>query len=361
MSGTTTIETGPVTRRSRADRPDRQIHREEPETEVSIEGRGFEAPEDALAESQRIIKQRETERDQARQQAATAETARQTAEAQARAAQASRADDRTVAVQANLEAGKSEVSAAKLAYASARESGVVADEIAAQEALAQATFKVNEAQRELQWIQAQPKRQPQQHQTNVPSAAARQWMNDHPLYQQPDSVPGAADYKRRALELHNEAIESGCVNGSVAYIRHIDDGMRNDFGDDHGQVGGQRMSRERDDGYQPRGGEAMRPSGRSGEREGSGGWKTARIPLGHNGAMAVVKYQGPPDARRIQFANERDFENFREGAEVTYRSDFEKNEKLAIGKYVNDHIEAAADGYEDLKRGDGQAWGSSDR
>lgn len=100
----------------------------------------------------------------------------------------------------------------------------------------------------------------------------------------------------------------------------------------------------------------MRPSG-AGGGEGGGGWKTARIPLGHNGSMAVVKYQGPPDARRIQFANERDYENFREGAEVTYRDEFSRNEKLAIGKYVNDHIEAAADGYEDLKRGDGQAWG----
>lgn len=356
---TTTIETGQPTRRSRADRPDRQIHREETEREpeVSIES-GFQEPDDALAESQRIIKQRETERDQARRQAQDAENARRAAEQQAQQAQAGRVDDRAAAVAERLESGKNALSAAKLAYASAREAGSVPDELAAQQAMSEAIFSVNEAQRELQWIQAQPRQQAQQQAAGM-SPAARQWIADHPLYTEPDTNEDAETYRAQAQYFHGAAIRSGHQDGSDAYIRYIDQALTRKFGDGHGQVGGQRMSREREDGgYQPRGGDGMRPSGAGAGSGGGGGWKTARIPLGHNGTMAIVKYQGPPEARRIQFANERDFENFREGAEVTYGAEFAQNEKHAIGLYVNAHIDAADGGYEDLKRGDGQAWGS---
>ena len=350
----TTIDTAP-TRRPRSER--QKPEEDAPESQVTIEPPSSEpepeapsAADNALADTRRLLKQAEDDRNAATARARAADAARLAAEQNANT---TRISDRAGTVNANLEAGKSEVSAAKVAYAAAREAGDVAAEIAAQELLSSGNFKVQEANRELEWLKGQADRakmpaapEPEEYK---PSAAAQRWLDEHPRFNADD------DYRAAAEGLHGRALAAGKPNGSQEYVDYIEAGMTRLFGEGHGQAGGGRSKNvDRSDDQPLRGGEGMRPSG-GGSSDG-GAWRTARIPLGHMGGVAIVKYRGPPENRRIQFTKPEDMDNFKEGAAVSYRALYERDPNRAIADYVNDHIAAHDEGYSDMKTGDGQGY-----
>lgn len=350
-------ETNEITRRSRADRPARQVHRDDAPERPSVTVEGMEqqvSPEDALANSRQQLTAKDQQIARERQQ-------RVDAERRAAAAESTGATARQTVLGSLVETAKAEQAQARAAMKSAREAGDVDAEAQAIEDLSAASGRLNQAAGELEWIKNQPKPQPTPNtngQANGPSAAAQRWLDEHPRYKTD------VDYRRYANGLNNEAIsELGLREGSQEYIDHIERGMTDKYGEGHGH--GEQGRQHMDRGQPPSRGDTV-PASRGGGGGGSAssaGWKTVRVPLGHNGKMAEVLYQDRSDGSRgIKFKSREDQENFKEGARTVSPRLYEKDENQALAEYTQDHINMALEGYQDeqgsyMKTGDGQTFG----
>lgn len=349
-----------ITRRSRAERPERQVHREEPEQpQVVIEGYDAGTPEAAIADTAKQIKESADRANAAEKRARDAEAARVAAEAASAAAARGRQGDRAIVVQSIIESAQAELEGAKLAYKTAREAGNIDDEVDAQALIAAATSKLSEHQRESAWLAAEAKRPAPVQQTNQTPPAVAAWFDSHPRFQADD------DYRAYAEGLHNAALRAGKNGRDQDYVDWIEARLTQKFGEGHGtaeagttaeQGGGRRTV---SDPSRDRGGDSLPPSrGNTGR---SGGMKEARIPLGHNGAVAIVRYEGTPNnPTRIKFASREDADNFREGARLNARL-YEADPDKALVDYVTEHLMAHDEGYDDLRRGDGETFGRNER
>lgn len=348
-------DTTEITRRSRADRPARQVHRDDAPERPSVTVEGMEqqvSPEDALANSRQQLTAKDQQIARERQQ-------RVDAERRAAAAESTGATARQTVLGSLVETAKAEQAQARAAMKAAREAGDVDAEADAVEALSSATGRLGQAAGELEWLKTQPKPQPTPNtngQANGPSAAAQRWLDEHPRYQTD------VDYKRYANGLHNEAVsERNLQAGTQEYIDFIERGMTDHYGEGHGHgEQGRQQMREA-----PSRGDTV-PASRGGGGGGSAssaGWKTVRIPLGHNGSMAEVLYQDRSDGSRgIKFKRLEDQANFKEGARTVYPRLYEKDENLALAEYTQEQIQMNLEGYQDeqgpyMKTGDGQTFG----
>lgn len=345
MSGSQEI----ITRRPRGERQQDDGGGQQAAPSVTIERPEEISPEDALAESRRQLQASQQQTADARRQAREAQQIAQRASAQAQEATTARVSDREVAVTSVLDGAKAEVTAAKAAYRAAREAGDVDAEIAAQELLASATMRAGAATAELDRIKAAPKPQPQAqpNQQGGPSPEAQAWLDAHPAYNTDRK------YKAIANEAHNEALRAGHRDGSQSYVDFIDGVMTEEFGDGHGQVGDQQVQ-------QPRGGRQQQQSARANGGDGlppsrggggsQGGYKTLDTPLG------AVQFRQGRDGKieSIKFASASTADNFREGAETSFRRLYETNPDQALADFATETIQEYLEGGETIRSGDGR-------
>lgn len=118
MSESLTVEQEP-TRRSRRDRPDREIHRDaEPSVQIEAVSEQI-SPEQALADTQAQLKERDRQLAEERRLKQQETQARQKAENTAAQANVARQTDRTSVVSSAIEAAQAEQAAAELALTQA--------------------------------------------------------------------------------------------------------------------------------------------------------------------------------------------------------------------------------------------------
>lgn len=203
------------------------------------------SPEEALAEAQRQIEAKDQQLAAERERVSRAERERDEAKRVGTEAHTDRLTQQEVAISSALAAGKAKKTAAQAKMRQARESGDFEGESAAIDEISAANFEVmraEEAQRQFtQWKQRQPKPEERQQQTRQetrnqgePTAEAQRWLDEHPRYS------SDAEYRADANASHQAAIESGCMEGSQAYINYIENRMTRLYGENHGQVGGQQ-------------------------------------------------------------------------------------------------------------------------
>lgn len=355
----TVIETNLPTRRRLSERPERMVHREEENPSVTIDASVAPSPSEALADSRRQLQDRDRQLTAERAARAEAERARHAAEQQAAAHAHARSNDRLTAAAAALEAATAEQQAAELAWEAAEEAGDIKQKIAAQKQLSTATFRVASASAEVEQLKQQQPTQPtqtqQQPNPNQPSAAAQRWIAEHPRFtagQRPDASPEDREYFADAMAAHHAAIAAGYPSNSEAYIEAINQRMDRLYPEDGNTAPPPRRQETnmRDDTAPPSRGSAGRQ-----------GWRTAKVNLGENGAIATIEYREEGGGRRVRFGSERDRANFEDGAKTCFPSLWEKNPKEALGEYVNDHIEHIMEGSPDLKIGDGRIYGRGEQ
>lgn len=339
MSGSTEI----VTRRSRADRPEREVHARDPETPaVVIEApTATISPEEALADAHRQLKESDRRSADSRRQAREADARARQAEAAAAQATAGRSTDRATVVASAIDAAKAELTSARTAKRLAREAGDIDAEIQADDLAGAAQYRLQAATAEAEYLKANPPPKPGPVRSDGGagmSAAAQRWVDDHPAF---NSDP---DYQDAALLQHRKALRAGHKDGSPEYIDFIEDAMTEMYGDGHGQEEGARPVAQQPRQQQQRQaaprGDAVPPSRNTG---GNHGWKTVDTGMGR------VEYQDRPGGQRAIRFSESDRENFEDGARIS---------KMDLSDYVNDHIthaqEIAAGGRGDIIRGDGE-------
>ena len=343
MSETTEV----VTRRSRAERSEREVHREV-EPAVEIEGGGGGGPEDALADTARQLRESNEQLAAQRRRTEEAERARREAEAQRDQAAGGRAQDRQTAVAAALESAKADGEAAALALRTAREAGDFDAEVQAQRRLNAADYRFNQAGAELEFLKNQPKPPPGA-KPGGPSPAAQKWLDDHPRYHEDQR------YRRFANGLHNEALQNGLADGSQSYVDYIERGMVEEFGQAHGRTP------PADGGYQPernermseRRGDGVPPARGANGAGGNAGWQKVSTPLGE-----VMMMKTATGGRRYRMGDDVK-ENMREGAQLNRT--YEKDPDQALASYVDDQVTMALEDYADdagsyFKRGDGESY-----
>jgi len=337
MSGTEVI-----TRRPRAGRE--RDDDDEAVPGVTIEQPDQISPEDALAESRRQLQASQQQTAEARRQAREAQQTAQRAAQQSQEATAARISDREVAFNSVLESAKAEITTAKAAYRLAREAGDVDGEIAAQEMLAGATMRAQNANAEIERIKAAPKpevqqrHQPTQQQGGM-TPEAQAWADAHPAF--------ASDrrYKALAVAAHEEAIEQGLQADTPAYFDHINDALTQEYGEGHGQVGGRQVQQQPRQRQQSDG---LPPSRHAGGAQ--GGYKTLSTPLGN------LSYRQSRDGRieSVKFADTATHENFKEGAETSFRKLFEADPDKALAEFATETIAEHLEGSETIRNGDGR-------
>lgn len=319
-----------IERRPRSERPQREVHREEPtQPKIVVEADADDgvSPADALAESRRQLQDNERRLAEERRLRTAAERNAQQAAAQAATA---RQSDRQAVLQSTISGAEGEISAAEAAYRSAREAGDVDAEIAASRTLAAATSRLDRATSELEWAKTQA---PQQQGQPGPSAAAQAWLDSHPLYFQDD------EYQAMAHVADKRAIAAGHKSGSDAYVAAVEKFMADKYGEGHGQIGGDPPVNNRQTPSRDRGGE-LTPSRRATPGGNTGGYKTADIPK-----YGSIQYREEADGtRRIRFTNPAQKADLEEFAGVC---------KMPFSDYVNDLIAAHEEGHRDVVRGDG--------
>lgn len=327
MSETLTVENEPATRRSRRERPEREIHRES-EPSVQIEDVSEQiTPEQALADVQQQLKDRDRQLADERRAKQQEVQARQRAEATAAQANSARTTDRTSVVASAIEAAQAEQAAAELALTQAHEMGDIKGVAAATKLLSGATYRLTQATAELEWLKNQPK-PAEQRQPDAPSEAAQRWLQDHPAFYSDEA------YRSTAEGAHNSALRAGHAAGSQPYIQHIEGIMRQVYGEGHGQGGG---TPRREAPRQASRGDSLPPSrgGSSG-----GGYKRVNIPT-----LGEVQYLDRSDGTRsIKFTSAAQAETFREGAEIS---------RMSLAQYADDQINHMLEGGGDIKIGDG--------
>lgn len=342
MSGTEEV----ITRRSRAERPEREVHRTPADDTPSVIVEGADdqvTPEEALAEAKRLLQDQQKQTADARKLQREADERRRAAEHAAAQAQTGRATDRQSAVAATIEQAKAEEANAIGAYRMARETGNVDAEIEASGALTTARMRLASATAEHEWLKTQPKTPavPAQ-QTSGMTEETKRWLDAHPAYH------SDRKYRGTAIEAHNEAIRSGRTEGSQEYVEYIDRIMTEEYGDGHGQIGHDPLSDYR---QQPAARQAPRsdaaPPSRRASGGGTGGWKTIDTDLGK------ILYQDRPDGTRgIKFDSSDTHARFVEGAQMN--RNYEKDPGRALADYTNEHILDAMEGGDTIKRGDGR-------
>lgn len=329
-----------VARRPLRERPQREVHRTERQPEVVIEPADEISPEEALAESRRLLQASDRQRQASERQAREAERQAEEARAQAQQAIASRAGDRQAVVSAAIESAKSEQSAAQAAYAQARSEGDIPAETAALTAMTSAAARLETATRELDWLksqaaQPQPAAQPVQQPKISPEA--ERWLSEHPAYNTDRT------YRAVANEAHGEALRKGHANGSQAYIDYIERVMTETYGEGHGQTGDQHVRSAATS--TPRHSDAAPASRRTSLSGSNNGYKAIEI-----GRLGKIFYQDRPDGSRgIKFSSVDQRQIFESGAETC---------RMDLSDYVNDQISHAREaeangGVGDIIYGDG--------
>lgn len=348
MSETLTIDDdAPEQRPGGRQRDTSRRHRPEPEgynePPVTFEQGGLISPEDALADSRAQIERAETRALEAQRLAAAASQREQQAAQQLAATTAARATDHHAVVASVVETAKAEQASARIAYRTAREAGDIDAEIAATEAMSSANVRLANAQGELARIQAQPKPQqapPQQQQAAGPSPEAQRWIDEHPAYQTD------AAYRGRALAAHEDAVRSGCIEGSPAYIRFIDQEMTATYGEGHGRTAGAQPLRQGNQqdmnrNQPPRSDSAPPSRGNSQGAAGHGGFVRQSTPAGD----LLVKKNGT-GGMSIRFTSDEQRAAFEDAASFS---------KMSLAEYSKSMLEGGSD---DLKIGEGQRFGA---
>jgi hypothetical protein len=234
VSETLTIDEGgqAVTRQPRRDRSDDLVSDASTSVAVADAGHADHDPERMLADSRKALEQRDQELADARKRENDARTQAARARDEVARANMGRATDRVAAVGSALEAAKADQTAAKLAKRAARESGDIDAEIAADELLASANYRLNQASGELNWLKqqgGQPQPQGDQGATGGgQSAEARAWLDAHPRYHTD------AAYRATANGAHSEALRAGKREGSQEYVDFIDQIVAQVYGENHG-------------------------------------------------------------------------------------------------------------------------------
>lgn len=307
------------TRRSRAERPAREIHRE-PDTSVVIEEDGADSvsPEEALADTTRQLRERDDQLATARRMQREAEQRRAEAE---RVAATTRGSASVTAI----EAATAEQSAAEAAYIRAREAGDLAAEIAANKALSAATMRLAAATYEADQLKSQAPAQ-QAARQNGPSPAAQAWLDAHPAYHTDRKYRGTAEVA------HGEAVRAGMPVGSQEYVDYIDQIMTQEYGAGHGQTGQREVTAPR------QGRSAAPPSHNHGGNR--AGWKSVRVP-----AVGEIQFQIGADGQpgRIK-ASQEILANLKEAAEFS---------RMSLEDYAKDLVQGSIEGNPDLIRGEG--------
>ncbi len=342
MSESLTIDTVAPTRRSRAERPEREVHTNE--TPI-VEAPTSISPEDALADVTRQLGEKDRQVADARRAARDAEQRREAAETEARQAQAARATDHQTVAASAIEAARADQAAARIAKRTAREAGDLDAEFTADEQLQSATYRIVQATSELERLKSAPKPVAPQQNGGGPSEAAQRWMDEHPRFYDPNDT-----YQGDALDAHAAALRRGLRDGSPEYIRHIDQTMTRLYGEGHGQSGGAARTEEPAPmAQQPRQSSAAPPA-RSQSGAAPGGYKRVSTLFG----PVDVRYQGGKIAG-VRFTSSAQHENFVEGAKLDKR--YESDPDRTLADYAMDHVqiglERAAGGSGDLVVGDG--------
>ena len=338
---TVTTESGETfVRQSRAQREPR-------EPAVQIETNI--SPEGAVADAREQLQAKDRQVAEARREAREADQRRQAAEAEVVRARETQAVDRQSVVAQALEGARSELTAAKMAIRSAREMGDVDAELAAQEAFQGATYRIAQANGELEHLKAQPRPSAQPRQTGR-SAESQKWLDEHPRFNTDRKYRGVA------IDAHNEALRNGLAEGGRDYVDHIDRVMTQEFGDGHGQEDGGEQQGARPVHNQPRrSGSTSLPPSRGGG-SGSGGWKTERTPLGD-----LLVQDRSDGTRGIRFPNAKVQSDFEEGAMLDKRASRSPEDfRRALAEYANEQVEIsreiAAGGNGDLVIGEGRSF-----
>lgn len=269
-------------------------------------------PEEALADMQRAVADKDRQLDEAKQ-------ARTRAEREAARAHAGRAVDRGAAVAGQLEAAKSEKDRAKAAKKAARESGDLEAEIAADEAFNAASFREMSASAELAALKADPTsaagRTTEPSQRGGYSPQAQSWIDNHPRFNSDTS------YKGTILRAHEQAVQDGIVEGSPAYFRELD---RVAATMEQQNGGGNSRTEERG-GTMPNGFQGAPPArgGSTGRGQGSGWEQTLLGPVQvSERADGKVQLKVPPELHA----------DFVEGAKIT---------GMDLGDYIYEQVQIA--------------------
>lgn len=234
-----------------------------------------QSPEEELAQTRRALEAKDADVSAANDRAARAEQEAAAAKRDASATTLGRLSDHEAALGSAIESAKSKKQAAATAYRSAREAGDMDAELAANELLAAATAELTQLSRDKQNFDAQKPRleaaakAPVQQQGG-PTAEAQAWIKSNPRYNA-DRV-----YQSVAVGLHSQAIDDGIAEGSRAYIRYIDDGLKDLYGDDHGTLAavgrrpGEQARQQEDTTVRDKGGRQASSEAARGDR-GAGG------------------------------------------------------------------------------------------
>lgn len=302
------------------------------------------APGDADA-----IKQARDALEAANQQAAAARAATQQAQTEnarlrdaALRERAGRATDRKAMLAQAVETADAEIKSALSAKRIAREAGDIEAENDADEVLASARYRKNHAAGELAQLGDAPTSEPTSDRTApqqgggqqqwTPSPRARQWMNEHPEF---DEKGG---YHAAAVEIHNRLAHAGITEASgEIYFNMLNAGLSAQFGENHGRKGAP-MNETRPNGGD-RGANAA-PSNRGGAN-GSGAMKL--LPLASGLGQVRVQYRQDGTIARASFVDQNTRENMEEGAKVCYPEQYqdEKTRKAAIDRYTVEQIKIA--------------------
>jgi len=298
-----------VGRRPRAG-SEREMTEKGPEIEIEADSPPTD-PEAAVENARRQIEAstRATEAAQAAQRDAEAAAAR--AQADAAQAQQARIGDRAQTLAANVEAAKAEAARAKAALKAARETGDIDAEADAFAAISGAEARAVQNSALLEQLKQSAAAAPRPQQQNQParqgySPAAQAWIAQRPRFNAETS------YRKVAEGAHETALQSGIIEGSPAYFRHLDEQLGQVFGADHINPKGGQQQRMDNPGQgrqtPPAGG--ARPSGGNGSGGGGGGASEVHTLLGPvkvtRRAGGGVGLQIPPHLRA----------DFEEGAKV---------------------------------------------
>ena len=344
MSDTVTIDNGEEVVRRAPVRREREAR--DPGPLVHID----DSPEVAVADAREQLQAKDRQVAEARRIAREADQRRQAAEAEVVRAKETQAIDRQTVVAQALEAARSEQTAAKLAIRTAREAGDVDAELSAQESFQGATYRIAQANGELEYLKAQPRPTAQPQRTGR-TADSQRWLDDHPRFNTDRKYRGVA------IDAHNEAPAAGNPEGSREYVDFIDRVMTQEFGEGHGQIdSGEQQGERAPMNNSRRAAPTAVPPSRGAGGGGTGGWKTERTLLGD-----VLVQDRSDGTRGIRFTSPKVQSDFEEGAMLDKRASRSPEDfRRALAEYANEQVEIAreiaAGGNGDLVIGEGRSY-----
>lgn len=236
-------------------------------------------PVAALAESRKALQEREAENASLRTREQEARNQAARARDEAARANMGRATDRAAAVAASIEAAKADQTSARIALRAAREANDLDAEISASEMLQSASYRYNQANGELNWLNQQSQSQPQQaqQQNQGMSPEAKAWLDAHPRFHTDTA------YRALAEGAHTAALRAGRREGSQEYVDFIDKMVENVYGQGHGQGNEPPVARKEppvSETKQPSRTSAAGPTNRGNGSANTGGQNTVQTELG---------------------------------------------------------------------------------